>query len=623
MRTLTVLTALLAIGCNKGPEPLTNLANQPGGDPLVPGVAMFPFPSDFYAEPDGATRTGRSLVFPAEALPADLLPATFAGMDGWPRAPVMLAQFPDGIDPASLPDPLNEAATLDPSSPVLVVREGTWELVPVLAELDAAATSIADQSLIMRAHRALEPDTGYVVLLRDGLQKSDGSGPIEAKRAFRALRDDIPTDSDAVESWREDFVLVNHAIAGLGLDPEEVVLGWSFHTRSREQVVNPLLSMTDQMMVAELPDLVIDSDEVISDNREIRGHITAPNFIGAEGTFVVDDDDRAIQQGTADIPFLLTIPVTVDETRPTVLFGHGFFSHMDEPTWGSLQQLIQPGRFPTISTMFIGFNEEDQGEAFALLTDFNTTIQLSAQEMQSEANHVILARLVREQLAAQITEDRGDGSFNVLDSEEVVYMGISNGGTQGFSIMATAPNLERGVLVVPGGALAHMLQRASPWPTLGSIIQIRFNTATELQIGTALSQLALDYWDSINFVDHLVEPRFEGRGPAKVVLHEAVGDAQVSNMITHWLARTAGVPTYPSTLNVWGLEELPPTEYDGNSALYIYDEGYDPLPIDNTPPVENGAHETIRDLEVYKTHVTDFIEEGRITWVCDGPCDPD
>ena len=68
--------------------------------------------------------------------------------------------------------------------------------------------------------------------------------------------------------------------------------------------------MTDQMMAASLPDLVIDSDEVIDDNREVRGRIDAPNFIGSEGTIVVDADDKAIQQGTTDIPFLITIPET-------------------------------------------------------------------------------------------------------------------------------------------------------------------------------------------------------------------------------------------------------------------------------------------------------------------------
>ena len=244
-------------------------------------------------------------------------------------------------------------------------------------------------------------------------------------------------------------------------------------------------------------------------------------------------------------------------------------------------------------------------------------------QVQSEANHVALARVIREQLVGSIVENRGDGEFQPLDAANITYMGISNGGTQGFNIMTVAPNLDKGVLVVPGGALTHMLQRASPWTTMGAVVSTKFDDPRELQLGTSLMQLHLDQWDAANFVDHLVEPRFEGRSEVKVVLHEAIGDAQVSNMITHWLADEAGIPAFaPNTWEPAGLETIPAENHDGNSALYIYDEGYEPLPLDNTPPVENGAHETIRDLDSYKTHVAAFIEEGDIIYVCEGACDP-
>ena len=618
-----LLPILLLLGAACGPAPITDIPNKAGGNPLVPEVAMFPFPSDFYlAEAD--TRTGRAIQIPQEALPADLLSQTFASADGWPRATAMLAFFGGGIDPGSLPDPTRvEATTLD-DSPVFVVREGSWAKLPVLAELDATAAHLGEQSLILRPHMAMEPDTAYVVILKDKLQKADGSGPLEAGKAFRALRDGIPTDNEAVEAQRGDFELVNEAIAALGLDPASVVLAWSFHTRSREQVVTPMLSMTEQMMAAPLPDLVIDSDVVIGDSRQVRGHISAPNFIGPDSVIVTDANDEAEQQGSADVDFLLTIPDTVDRTRPTVLFGHGFFSNLDEPLEGTFHDLLVEYQLPALSINFLGFNTASLAPTIALLADFNHTDQISAQQMQSESLFVVMARLIREQLAGQITEDRGAGEFAVLDSNEVVYMGTSNGGTQGLTIMSTAPNLERGVLVVPGGAVVHMLQRASQWLTMGQAIASRFEDARELQLGSALMQLNLDPWDSINFIDHLVGQRFEGRDPVRVVLHEAVEDAQVNNMITHLVARSAGVPVFsPNTIEPWGIDTIPKAEYGGSAALYIYDEGYAPLPIDNTPPEENGAHGAVRDLDIYKQHVAAFIEDGTMAYFCVGACDPD
>ena len=627
--TLLGLTGLFGVGCTQDDPPIeveriTDLPNEPGGNPLVPGEAMYPFPSDFFVEDDPDSRTGRSLSIPAEALPGDLVPETFEGVDGWPRMPVMLAFFEGGVDPASLPDPGDEGASIADTSPAFLIEEGTWKRIPVLIELDAQAITESKQALILRAHQALEPDTQYVVLITDRLSRADGDGPLEPTEAFRALRDDILTDNDAVESMRDDFKTVQRAIDETQLTREEVVLGWSFHTRSREQVVTPLLTMVDQMMTAELGAYQVDSDVDTGENREIRGTVEAPNFIGPDGTIVVDDQDQAIQQGTRDVPFLVTLPHTIDETRPTVLYGHGFFSHMDEPTWGSLQGLIQPARVTMVSTPFMGFNSDDQIEAFQILADLNRTDEISAMQMQSQAHFVVLARVVAEQLAPVLVADRGDGAFPVMDAEQIAYMGISNGGTQGLTLMSVAPNIEHGILVVPGGGLVHFLQRASQWLTMGPLLSLAFDDDLDFQVGAALMQTHLDPWDSINFVDHLVTQRFEGRPPVRVVLHEAAQDAQVNNMVTHWVARTAGIPVFaPNTLEPYGLDTLPPMDTDASAALTIYDEGYAPLPATNTPPTENGAHGSVRELEIYKEHITAFIETGEILYRCDGACDPD
>ncbi len=618
---------ICVFSCNGGPdvedEVLTDLPNLPGGNPLVPDQAMYPFPSDFYLADDPSTRTGRVVDIPAEALPGDIVPETFAGIDGWSRAPVILAYFDGGVDPASLPDPRDEAASVADDSPAFLVHADTQARVPVLIELDTQASSVSKQALILRAHVALEPDTTYVVVIRDKLKSAEG-GDLPTSDAFRALRDDIPTDSNEVESQRVDFEAVNETISEQGLSSEEVVLAWSFSTRSREQVVNPLLSMADQMMSATLGQHVVESDEVIENNREIRGTIEAPNFIGPEGTIVVDDEDKAVQQGVRDIPYLVTIPETVDETRPTVLYGHGFFSHMNEPLWGSLQGLIQPGGVSMVSTNFIGFNEDDQFDSFAILADLNRTDEISAMQMQSEAHYVVLSRMVKEQMAGVITENRGNGDFPVMTADNVSYMGISNGGTQGLTIMSIAPNIDRGTLVVPGGGLMHFLQRAAQWTTMGPLLAGSFGTDLDFQVGISLMQVHLDPWDSINFVDHLVEPRFDGRPPVKIAIHEAMEDAQVNNMVTHWIARTAHVPMFvPNSLEPYGIDTIPAEDFSGPAALYIYDEHYDPLPETNTPPVENGAHGSVRDLDVYKQHVMAFIEDGSIIYTCDGACDPE
>ncbi len=607
--TLSAL-AMLA-GCSK--EPILGLPNQPGGNPLVPDYAMYPFPSDFYAPADANTATGRSIQIPQEALPAGLLPQTFDGIDGWSRVPMILAHFASGIDPDSLPDFDDEDATLAANSPVFLVREDTWDKVPLLVELDATAELDGERSLILRPRTALDFDAGYVVILRDSLLTPEGD-PLPTLRAFRALRDGHPTDSDEVEAQRGDFELVSDAIKQLDLDRDEVVLAWSFHTRSEAQVIDPLFSMADQMMTAELGDMVIEQDTTdAQDGRVVFGHFEAPSFIGPEGRFVLDAAGAAQQYGTADVPFMLKIPNEVQGPRPVILFGHGFFSYYTEPNRGTFESLLEEGAFSSVSTNFLGFNADDTNTTITLLADFNRTIELSTQQMQSEANHVAMQRLIDEQLA---------GAYAQLDAERSVYLGTSNGGTQGWNILATAPNIDRGVLVVPGGALSHMLQRASQWQQVWPLLEARFDDARDLQLGMALIQLNLDYWDSANFVQRMLSNRVGDRGPVRVTLHEAVEDAQVNNMVTHWLARSADIPVFPSTIQPWGLAELPPQTFEGEAALYIYDMGHDELPRDNTAPTENGAHGQVRSQASYKAHVIDFVENDAITFVCDGACDP-
>ena len=131
------LAALALVGCKKEePELLRNLPNEPGGNPLVPDVALFPWPSDLYLVDDPSTRTGRRLELPDEALPEKVVAADYAQHDGFTRAPHILASFDVGIDPASLP---TLVGSVDTASSVLLVRSDTQDLVPIVAEVDARA----------------------------------------------------------------------------------------------------------------------------------------------------------------------------------------------------------------------------------------------------------------------------------------------------------------------------------------------------------------------------------------------------------------------------------------------------------------------------------------------------
>ena len=77
--------------------------NMPSGNPLVPEVAAYPFPSDFYLVDDAKTHTGRRVEIPQEALPAKLPGRAINGADGYSRITPILTFLPGGVDPKGLP----------------------------------------------------------------------------------------------------------------------------------------------------------------------------------------------------------------------------------------------------------------------------------------------------------------------------------------------------------------------------------------------------------------------------------------------------------------------------------------------------------------------------------------
>lgn len=608
-----------------GPQ-IKGLPNLEGGNPLVPEVAMYPFPSDFYLAKDEKTRTGFSFVPALPALPRFLNVEMFAGIDGFSRIPLITTYLPGGVDPQSLPDPAKPEATLADDAAVFLVEADSGQRVPALVEVDMNAKDDGERALLIRPLRTLKLNTSHVVLITNKLRTAAGS-PHEPNQAFVALRDGLSTDLPELESQREGFEVVRKAWEAQGLQAQDMVQGWSFHTRSEEVVVNTLLKMQRVASEYTIEGYTLTKDELDDRNRQIVGTFKAPNFVNAEGYIELDDHGEPKQFGMRDVEFVLTIPLNIDGPRPLIIFGHGFFYEKIEATRSSFNDLCVQGRFSAAAVDFEGFDEASAGSSISLLTDKITQVdKLIAKQQQAYTHFTALARLVKERLAQDL-ERTGQAPFKVIDPAQVHYMGISNGATFGAVIAATSPEFERAALVV--GGLVHFLGRAQSWNGMGVLFKRRWPRALDLQLLMSLLQHKFDPIDSLNYALHLVNDRFDGLKPIKVALHMAVHDSLVNNMLTDMVARTAGIPMIsPSPRVTWGVEAIEAPAEAGApeataAALFVYDEQLTPTVLNNTAPkVDNGAHESVRKLDVYKSHIIEFIEHGRFKQVCDGACDP-
>lgn len=624
-RLLLAWCAGLFVACGgEDSDPPLSFPNEPGGNPLVPQKGLYPFPSDFYLEADDDTVTGRRLAVPQEAVPNPIVADAIVA-DGFSMMPQIVVALPGGIALDTLPDPRDTAATTRDDAPVFLVNASTGERVAALAELDLHVVDPAQQAMLIRPHLKLEPNTGYVVILRNSLRTADGA-PHTPSDAFRALRDGIATDEPTVEAQRQSFELVNETIIAQGLNPEEVVLAWSFHTRSEEDVVTAFVAM--QQMAWSLPAGNYTITEEITDdenNRIINGLFETPNFRNVDGYVELDADGLPIQQGTYEEEFRITIPESVDETRPVIVYGHGFLGSYDQSSRGAVNQLCRERRFSTVAST-LGFNSEDEGRIISILGgdpgDMHWLVSLN---WQKTANFTVLAKLTRDKLAAEITADKGAGEFTPLDPDNIHYSGISNGGTFGYLIAATSPAFRRANLIVGGGGLTHFLQRAVQWNEFKPLFGLIYPDPLELQGALSLLQMAIDPIDPINYAHRLVVDRFPNLQPMKAASQMAVNDSQVRNLLTEWTARTAGQSLVtPSAKDVWGLPTVDGADVDSvDGALFVYDEKLEPSPVTNLPPEEdNDTHGTATHLGVFQEHWYELIENGRFVYTCDGACDP-
>jgi hypothetical protein len=659
-RSWTLALALALAGCPVADdgEPVDTDVVDPAADdlpqPFVDGVSLYPWPSEQYEVPDASTPSGWRVSVPQGLMPDGIEARVIDGDDGFSRVVPILAWLPGGFDATTFPDAADWGATTQDDSPVLLVREGTFELVPAMVEPDASATVPELAPMIVRPHRALDPATRYAVLVRRSVRRLDGAEHA-VPDAITTLLSGADTDDRAVQSWRRRFDLVRDAAEAHHVPTDDILLAWTFRTRSQEQVIRDAVALQDVAATAPTAGYTIEdvwycpgaednpADQAAHCSHTVRegddraliyGTFEVPDFLGDDARFVPGDDGLPTASGTMDAPFLITVPRTVSAPTPGLLLGHGFFSAIEEPLWSTQFDALEQWAMPAVTTKFYGFAEVDLTappgpglpttlSVFANLSDIDKVVD---EQLQSHANFTVLHRLVSEHLATDPAArvDFGDGPFSPLTTDPMAYIGASNGGTQGLVMMTTSPVLTRGALVVPGGGWSHMLQRAVQWNQLAPVVVSRYlDDPRQLQLVMSMLQNAFDRVDSLNYVDHLIDDRLEGRPAAPDLLAVmAVNDAQVTNLVTSWVAGDAGFPLItPSPRPVWGLDEIPSGTPDVHVALEVFELGVADNPTGNVPPPEeNGVHDGVRKLAAFHEEVGHFLTTGEIVHACDGPC---
>lgn len=496
-------------------------------------------------------------------------------------------------------------------------------------------------NLIIRPAKNFDFGARYIVALRN--VRDAANQPVPAPIGFRVYRDNDITDQPEVESRRPHMEsVINDLVTKAGVDRSSLYMAWDFTVASQESVTGRALTIRDDAF-ARLGDTNLANRKIegtspdwnitniYDDNadptypappsgdrgipsqieRRVEGTIEVPCYLNQNGcpsgAEFSHDGSGSITWNpafTRDVPFTCEIPKTVLTTNPGTItpgtvgtYGHGLLGSQDQLTG---QAAIGSLANTTWCAMdWEGFAEQDLLTVISALSDMSNFKKLVDRMQQGFVNFMYLGRALIHpnglgtDPAFQIDPDGGGAlpASSVIDTSagadtRLQYMGVSQGGIMGGALTALDPDVDKGVLNVPGMNYSTLLRRSVDSDEYFKIpgVGLYANYPSELERPVLLSlmQLLWDRGEANGYASNMTTNPLPNTNPHEVLLQPAVGDHQVANISAEVEARTIGASVYSPGLKPgrhwestpWlGLNKVTSFPYTSGSMLVYYDGG--------------------------------------------------
>jgi hypothetical protein len=237
---------------------------------------------------------------------------------------------------------------------------------------------------------------------------------------------------------------------------------------------------------------------------------------------------------------------------------------------------------------------------------------------QGIVNHVALARAMRTAFAQRLFVDAARRSL--VDPAKVFYYGLSQGGIFGTTILAYEPTVTRGVLGVAAANYSTLLERSIDWALYRRVLAAAYPDPLDITMAVGLFQMRWDKVEGAGVAGGVLAGAPTGVPAKQILVQIALGDEQVANLGSYWLARSIGIPILgPTPTTPWGLS-VRAGPMPGGSAMVIMDGGAPPPPVANLPPPDLGMHGLTRKQPATRRQIKQFYATGDIVNECAGPC---
>jgi hypothetical protein len=658
-----LLAISAAVGCGESgntlvPQPQLPDDGLPAGcSPLrTPGACMMPWPNAIYLKTDASTPTGYRLKLDASTLPiinvsnTPFDPTRWNAADGFSPAGSMVAYFDERIDPASLVPEDAIGASLRPGAATAIVDMSTGQLVAHFSGVDENAIKDGDrQALLITPAQRLAPKHRYAVAITTAVRALAGGKPTPPPLFQSMLAGYAPPDALSQAQLARLPAIVS-ALQSAGVPSSQLVVAWDFVTGSDEALTGHVLSMRDQGLSAVGPDggaytiTSVEDDFDAATLRRIRGTFTVPQFIDntdeskAPASLELDASGKPQMLGSYQAPFTVIIPrsAVTKSPLPMVLYGHGLFNsgelELGDAKGSYVQDFANLAGVVVVATDWIGLSVHENplaagsnGALGDVVDDFTKLPWVTDRLQQALVNAIVLGRTMRSRIVSDpaMTLTGKAGGAPVADPTHLHYYGISLGGIMGMSFMGYDPDVVQGVLGCGGGFWSALFQRSTNWREAQLLIPASYPDTLDVQLLLQLAQMQFDYSDPATVAPYVLQAPLHGVPKKQILAQMGLYDAQVSNLTSEMIARTAGLPllqpdAFPAT--PWGMT---PQGGPLPSALTTWDVHGTPRPQDTnmTPGADNQVHEAIRRIPQAERQIETFYATGNVTDTCGGqPC---
>ena len=350
-------------------------------------------------------------------------------------------------------------------------------------------------------------------------------------------------------------------------------------------------------------------------------------------------------ESTVEVPFRCRLALNGKEQNGT-LYGHGLLGMRNQIN--DIKSPQRNGPFFGCAADWWGMSTPDLPTVVAILTDLSNFPSLPDRAQQGFLNFMFLGRaMVHKDGFATDPAFQQDGKslVNVADDKgtPLYYDGNSQGGIMGGALVALSPDIQRGILGVPGMNYSTLLNRSVDWegefdptetdptdpesalPPYSTPYYNSYRDPIERQLGFALIQMLWDRGEANGFAHHMTSDPYENTPKHDVMLQVAWSDHQVANVAAEVEARTIGAPIMtpglPEGLH-WEKDpyftDTAKYPYKGSSLVY-WDSGNATPPNGNVPP-EHGTdpHGHGRNEPAAGWQEAQFLLTGWNVDVCQG-----